>query len=49
MDRLNPNAALVRAAAQKANEANRIRRAESISKKRGVSASLSKEQKKALK
>lgn len=49
MDRLNPNAAVVRETAKKANEANRQKRQESLKSKRGVSASLSKDQKAALK
>lgn len=49
MDRLNPNATLVRETARKANEANRQNRENQIKAKRGVSASLSKEQKTALK
>jgi len=43
MDRLNPNAALVRETARKANEANRLRREKDLKEKRGVSKSLSKD------
>lgn len=43
MDRLNPNAAVVRLAAQKANEANREKRQKDLDAKRGCSKSLTKE------
>jgi large subunit ribosomal protein L4e len=43
MDRLNPNAAVVRLAAQKANEANREKRQKDLAAKRGCSKSLTKE------
>jgi len=49
MDRLNPNASVVRETARKANEANRKKRQDALAAKRGVSKSLSKEQKANLK
>lgn len=42
---LNPNAALVKIAAKKANEENRKKRQEALNAKRGISKSLTKEQK----
>lgn len=42
---MNPNAALVKIAAKKANEENRKKRQEALNAKRGISKSLTKEQK----
>lgn len=49
MDRLNPNATLVREAARKANEENRAKRQAAVAANRGCSKVLTSEQKKALK
>jgi len=43
MDKLNPNAKIVREAEKMTNEANKTKRIEALKNKRGISKSLSKD------